>query len=152
MLTRPCRPRFRHYAFTGVLASTVWLTTACAAHHAIADTQPFRGSVERLLTFENSTTEPVRLYLAERSLEWFVGQVEAGETALLRLPAPATLLAGREFSLIAVPSSTRRSLARVRDAGVGPVRIEPLPGDYLTSVRWRLDGRWLVPMPLIRGH
>jgi hypothetical protein len=26
--------------------------------------------------------------------------------------------------------------------------MEPLPGDYLTSVRWRLTGAWLVALPL----
>jgi hypothetical protein len=101
-----------------------------------------------MLTFENSTDEPVTLYLAERGAEWFVGYIRPGETARLRLPSPASRPAGREFSLVAVPSSARRSVARVTEVVPGPIRIEQLPGDYLTAVRWKLAGRWLVALPL----
>jgi hypothetical protein len=143
-----CRPLFRHYAFTAAVASALYVTAACAVRHDAAAVRPLRPTAERVLTFENSSVEPVTLYLAERGSEWFVGYVRPGETAFLRLPPAATQLTGREFSLVAVPSSARRSVARMSDAVPGPIRIEQLPSDYLTSVRWKLAGRWLVPLPL----
>jgi hypothetical protein len=123
-------------------------TAACAPRYDAGAGRPLPPSVEHRLTFENSTVEPVTLYLAERGSEWFVGYVQPGETAALRLPSSASRPAGREFSLVAVPVTARRSTVRENEATHGAIRIEQLPGDYLTAVRWRLAGRWLVALPL----
>jgi len=98
--------------------------------------------------FDNAGIEPVKLYLSEHGSEWFVGYVLPGRTGVLRLPtAIATGAAGRTFTLIAVPSTASRSARGSGwDAG-GVIPSEPFNSDYLAAMRWRVVGRWLVPVP-----
>lgn len=150
MYTGPCRSRFGHYARRLVVASSMsFMVAACGMQHHAGDRTRLRQSFERTLAFENSTTEPVSVFLEERGSRWFVGYVQPWARADLRLASVATNLAGREFTLVVVPASARRGgPSRTSPALPGPITAEQLPGDYLTNVQWRLTGRWLVPLPI----
>jgi hypothetical protein len=149
MYTRSYRPFCGHYALRLAAASLMsFMVTACGAQHYAGDRTALRPARERTLAFENSTTEPVSVFLEERGSRWFVGYVLPGGRADLRLPS-ATSLAGREFTLVVVPASARRGVpTRSSVAFPGPITADQLRGEYLTNVQWRLTGRWLVPVPI----
>jgi hypothetical protein len=71
----------------------------------------------------------------------------AGQYADFRLPA-GTNLGGREFTLVVVPASARRAVPFGSSiVSPGPITVGQLRGEYLTNVRWRLSGNWVVPLP-----
>ena len=149
MRTRSYRAIFRHYVLDLAVASFIpFMATACASRQSTADRPRTRPAAERTLAFENSTTEPVSVYIEERGSQWFVGNVLAGQYVDFRLPAGSSL-GGREFTLVVVPASARRALPpRSSIAFPGPITVGQLRGDYLTNVRWKLVGNWVIPLPI----
>jgi hypothetical protein len=124
------------------------MVAACAARQSAADRPRLRPEPERTLAFENSTTEPVSVFLEERGSQWLVGNVLPGQYADFRLPA-GTNLGGREFTLVVVPASARRAVPpRSGIVFPGPITVGQLRGEYLTNVRWKLTGNWIVPLPI----
>ena len=139
----------RHSATIGALSLLVVAAVGCAARAASAPARPLRAAAPRpALVFENAGIEPVKLYLAERGTEWFVGYVPAGTTEALRLPAAiGPTPPGRQFTLVVVPSTAARSTRGTSGAQAGVITSESFNSDYLTSVRWRVVGRWVVALP-----
>jgi hypothetical protein len=106
---------------------------------------PLRGPT---LVVENAGVEPVKLYLSERGAEWFVGYILPGRTEALPLPtAIGPTPAGRQFALVIVPSTATRSARSTTGALPGTITSEPFNADYLTSMRWKVVGRWVVALP-----
>ena len=149
MRTGSYRAIFRHYVLDLAVASFIPLmATACAARQSGVDRPRPGPAAEQTLAFETSTTEPVSVYIEERGSQWFVGNVLAGQDADLRLPAGSSL-GGREFTLVVVPASARRALPfRSGMAFPGPITVGQLRGEYLTNVRWKLVGNWVIPLPI----
>ncbi len=150
MQTRPhlVVPSFRNVT-TIVIASLAIASTSCTGRTRSAAVWPPRSGLH-MLVFENGTTEPVRLYLVDQSTQVLIGHVQPGHTAVLRLPAWATDVEGRELSLVAVPAGTHRELPTASGGPQGAIRSLPLPANSLTTVRWRLAGQRLVSLPLRR--
>jgi hypothetical protein len=139
----------RRPAAFGVLSLLALAAVGCASRGAsqAGRTLPARAS-RPALVFENAGIEPVKLYLAERGHEWFVGYVSPGKTEVLPLPAAvgATPIS-RQFALVVVPSTESRFTRRASGALPGIITSESFTRDYLTSMRWKVVGRWVVAMP-----
>ena len=120
----------------------------CAAGNPSPAGRALRPSPGPTLLFDNAGIEPVKLYLSERGSEWYVGYVLPGRTAALPLPAPiAASPAGRSFNLVVVPSTAARFPRGPGGAGAGVITSDSFNSEYLTAMRWRVVGRWIVPVP-----
>jgi hypothetical protein len=136
-----------HPRVISALALVALAGAGCATQQAASVSRPLRPAPRPTLAFENTGTDPVKLYLSGRGSEWLVGYVSPGEAALLPLPSAVTSgPATGEFRLVVVPAGSARS---IRAAGVGSsvIRSEPMGSDYLTAVRWQVAGRWLIALP-----
>jgi hypothetical protein len=139
----------RRSATIAVFSLLMLATGGCAAGRTSSASGSLRAPGPRpAVVFENAGSEPVKVYLAERGNEWFVGYVLPGRTEVL--PLPPTIGAspvGHELTLVVVPSTAARFARRDSGALPGVITSEAFTTDYLTSIRWRVVGRWVVAMP-----
>jgi hypothetical protein len=139
----------RPAATVAVLSLLALAASGCAAGGGYSAGRPLRAASQGpRLVFENAGVEPVKLYLSERGNEWFVGYVLPGRTEALPLPgALRAISVGRQLTLVVVPSTAARSGRPTTGAIPGVITSDSFSTDYLTSMRWKVVGRWLVPVP-----
>ena len=90
--------------------------------------------------FENSSIDPVAVYLDVSHSEWLLGHVEPTRRARLRLPDYFTGRSHTTVNVIVVPLGSQRNGVFARD-NLDAIWSEPVPIDELASMRWTLSGR-----------
>jgi hypothetical protein len=95
-----------------------------------------------VLDFENSSLDPVAVYLAAQRSEWLLGYVEPRRRAHLRLPDHFTG-SNYDVTIIVAPVGSQRHGVLARDI-TDAICMESVPTDELSSMRWTLNGRQLM--------
>src|SRR6476469_9501512 len=93
--------------------------------------------------FENSSLDPVAVYLAVQSSQWLLGYVEPRRRTHLRLPDHFIGSNHDDVTVIVVPLGSRRNGVLARDI-TDAISTESVPTDELSSMRWTLNGRQLM--------
>jgi hypothetical protein len=92
--------------------------------------------------FENSSIDPVAVYLVVQHSQWLLGHVEPRRRARLRLPDYFTGSNHAEVTVVVVPVGSRRNGVLAR-ANPDAICSEEVPIDELSSMRWTFSG-WQV--------
>lgn len=93
--------------------------------------------------FENSSLDPVAVYLGVQPDQWLLGYVEPRRRAHLRLPAYFTGSNHADVTVIVVPVGAQRNGLLARDI-TDAICSESVATDDLSSMRWMLTGRTLI--------
>ena len=101
------------------------------------------ASAFTVFDFENSSLDPVAVYLAVQPSQWLLGYVEPRRRAHLRLPDHFTGSNHDDVTVIVVPVGSQRNGVLARDI-TNAICMESVPTDELSSMRWTLNGRQLM--------
>lgn len=124
----------------GALVVLAALAGACAP----ADAGAPSPAPPRWITFQNTTIEPLSLYLVGGGGEWLLGHVDANRAVRLRLPPGFPEANVGLYSLVAVPLALRDPLARDQLSNPAAIISMAVPAQHLAEVRWMLVARQLV--------
>jgi hypothetical protein len=112
----------------------------CATGRARTDE---RVSSPAAFDFENSSLDPVAVYLGVQPGQWLLGYVEPRRRAHLRLPGYFTGSNHADVTVIVVPIGAQRTGLLARDI-TDAICSELVSTDDLSSMRWMLTGRKLI--------
>lgn len=124
----------------GALVVLAALAGACAPAGAGAPSP----APPRRITFQNSTIDPLSVYLVGGGSEWLLGHVDANRAVQLRLPPGFPEGNVGLYSLVAVPLGSRDPLARDQLSNPAAIISMAAPAQQLAEVRWMLVARQLV--------
>jgi hypothetical protein len=136
----------RHILFHRALPATLLLISLAAGGRLAAQRTALPPAT---VLFDNSTIDPVRVYLIDNGAQWLLGRVDGMQVALLKLPPGISERSGEWVSLVAVPLGAR-GVIPITGGSTGVVRSEPEPGENLLTMRWRLADRQLFSVPKTR--
>jgi hypothetical protein len=113
-------------------------TEACSIATRAADPET-RDS----LVFENSTIDPVTVYLDNTGSRVLLGHVEPGRTARLRIPEFASLRTRTDLRIVVVPLGSDRDGTRAGNTAAA-VCSELESAQHVVAMQWLLRGQTLV--------
>ena len=102
------------------------------------------------LAFENSTIDPVTVYLDRAGSRLLLGHVEPGRKARLRIPEFASLRTRTDLRVVVVPLGSDRDGTRAGNTATA-VSSELESAQQVVAMRWLLRGQTLVSVALSRG-
>jgi hypothetical protein len=101
------------------------------------------------IRFDNDARDYVHVYLIGMKREWFLGKVEPGAVARLRVPEEA-LTTGGAFVQLGVVTGSRVTVTAARDPRVRLTVAQPTSA--ILSHQWKFVQGQLMPQRLTRGR
>jgi hypothetical protein len=129
------------------------LAVACACFAAEACSIATRGAdpeTSESVTFENSTIDPVTVYLDRAGSRTLLGHVEPGRKARLRIPEFASLRTRTDLRIVVVPLGADRDGTRAGNTAAA-VCSELESAQQVVAMQWLLRGQTLVSVTPPRG-
>ena len=139
-------PRIRYRYLVRAVVPLMVAFPGFAGEACSSATRAGRADPNASLTFENTTTDEVTVYLDRLGTRWIVGHVEPGRKARLRIPDFENLRTLTDLRVIVVPLGTNRDGNRISTTA-GAICSETDSAQHLLAMHWSLRGRTLVSVP-----
>ena len=122
------------------VAFACFAAEACSIATRAADPET---SASLALAFENSSIDPVTVYLDRAGSRLLLGHVEPGRKARLRIPEFASLRTRSDLRVVVVPLGADRDGSRVGNT-VNAVCSDLESAQQIVAMQWLLRGQTLV--------